>query len=286
MAECTLKALREKVLMYAVENKLLKPIEKMDERVKTDFLLLLAVHGLVPEREPLSIDVVIADFKDLFLDWYFFERDNQGKSIAEFYVESEDFKKDFPGTSMKEVETAVQKMKDPLWSYFIVCGKGEKDEYNVKQFEKETVYRVHDASTFPRLNTGNLIFAKVYPFGDLYYVSGFIHVYPDEFLEEYKKMKAVKDQLDTLFEEFMQTKKVKKKTVKKYEDMYFMLSEYIAEKGYTTMKWVDRLHVDTWAKWIRRHWGVSRSKEDECRSAIKQFLKFVKREKEKYETFK
>jgi hypothetical protein len=279
MAAYTFQNMRKKVLTYAKRKRLIKPIKKMDERVKTDFLLLLAVQGLIPDREPLSMDVVIEVFWNLFFDWYFFERDNQGKSIAEVYVESENFKKDFPGINVKEVEITVQKMKSPLWGYFFVCGKGEKDEYTVKQFEKESIYRIHDASTFPYINRGNLIFTKVYPFGDLYYVSGSIQVYPGDFLKEYKKVKAVKDGLDTLFEEFMQTKKVKKTA--KYEDMYFMLSEYIAEKWYTTMEWVDQFDVDTWAEWIRRQWEVSRSEEDECRSAIKQFLKFAKKEKEK-----
>ena len=282
MVAYTLQNMRKKILMYAERKRLIKPIKNMDERVKGDFLLLLAVQELVPEREPLCMDDEIERFWDLFLDWYFFERDNQGKSIAEVYVESEDFKKDFPGANVKEVETTVQKLKSPLWGYFVVCGKGEKDEYDVKQFEKEIVYRIHDASTFPHVENGDLIFAKVFPFGNLYYISGFIQVYPDEFLEEYEKIKAVKDGLDTLFEEFMQTKKVKKTA--EYGDMYCRLSMYVAEEGYTTMEWVDQFDVDTWMEWIQRQWGVSRSEENECRSAVKQFLKFLK--EKKYETFK
>lgn len=277
MSEFTFPNLRKNVLIYAERKRLLKPIEKMNVRVKSDFLLLLGMHGLVPEREPISLDVTIAEFWDLFLDWYFFERDERAKrSIAELYVESEDFKKDFPGTNVKEADIAVRKLKNPLWSYFVVCGKEEKDEYEMKRLEGETVYRIHDASTFPHVNKGNVIFARLYPFGDVYYLSGPIQVYPEEVLKEYEKLKAARNRLDELFGEFMATKKVKRKTAQKYEDMYFMLSEYVAEKGYTTMKWVNRLNVDTWAKWIRRQFGVSRYKEDECRSAIKQFLKFLK----------
>ena len=107
-------------------------------------------------------------------------------------------------------------------------------------------------------------------------MSQFIQIYPDELLEEYEKLKAFKGHLDELFREFMATKKVKKKTAQKYEEMYFMFSEYVTKKGYTSMKRVKKVNVDTWAKWIRRQWGVSRYKEDECKSALRQFLKFLK----------
>lgn len=277
MSEFTFQTLRTHVLTYADRKRLIKSIEEIDFRIKTKFLLLLGMHGIIPKREPVSLIVTIAKYWELFLDWYFFEREVRGKrTIAELYVESEDFKKDFPSTSVKEADIAVRKLKNPLWSYFVVCGKGEKDEYEVKQLEEEIVYRVHDASTFPNVNEGNVIFAKLYPFGDVWYVSEFIIRYPEETIEKYEQVKAAKDRLDGLFDDFMATKKVKRKTAQKYEEMYFMLSEYVTEKGYTSMKWVNRFNVDTWAKWIRRQWGVSRYKEDECRSAIKQFLKFLK----------
>lgn len=277
MSEFAFQPLRKNILNYAQRKRFLKPIEDINLSVKSEFLLLLAIHKLVPEKEPISPDIVIVQFWELFLDWYFFEREERAKrTIAELYVESEDFKKDFPGTNVKEADATVRKLKKPLWSYFIVCGKGEKDEYEVKQLEEETVYRVHDASTFPNVKEGNVIFTKLYPFGNLCYVSQFIQLYPDELLEEYEKLKAFKSHLDELFREFMATKKVKKKTVQKYEEMYFMFSGYVTKKGYTTVKRVKKVNVDTWAKWIRRQWGVSRYKEDECRSALKQFLKFLK----------
>lgn len=277
MTEFTFEPLREKVLDFAMRKKLVKSLEEVDSLVKSKFLLLLGIHGLVPKRKSISVDSAILEHADLFLDWYFFEREERGKkTIAELYVESKDFERDFPHVEKEKAYTDIKKIKNPVWGYFVVCEKGEKDEYDVKFLEEESVYRVHDESSFSHVAEGTFIFSKLYPLGDKYYVSGSTLVFPEKLVEKYEQAKAFKNRLDELFEEFIKGKNVKEKTKRKYEDMYFLLSRYVSEKGYTSMKWVKKLNVDTWAKWARRKWGISRYKEDECRSAVKQFLKFLK----------
>ena len=277
MSEVTFEQLKEKVLDFALRKKLVKSLEEVDSLAKSEFLLLLGIHGLVPKRKSISVNNVIFEHADLFLDWYFFEREERGKkTIAELYVESKDFERDFPHVEKKKAYTDIKKIKNPVWGYFVVCEKGEKDEYDVKLLEEESVYRVHDESSFSHVAEGTFIFSKLYPLGGKYYVSGSTLVFPEKLVEKYEQAKAFKNQLDELFEEFIKGKNVKEKTKRKYEDMYFLLSRYVSEKGYTSMKWVKKLNVDTWVKWARRKWGISRYKEDECRSAVKQFLKFLK----------
>lgn len=277
MSEFTLQAVRKNVVNYARKMGLLESLEGIDARTKSEYLIQLAIHGLVQEKEPMSLDEVVLGNVDLFLDWYLFEREERNhKSIAELYMKSEDFRRDFPDVKLENGKIAARRLKNPLWTHFIVCGKEGKDEYQVKQLEKEDTYTVHDVSTFSQVSIGNVIFAKLYPFGEKYYVSGFILTYSEEAVAEYEKARGVMNRLDEWFEEFMEKKDVKEKTARKYEEMHFMLSEYVAEKEYTTMKWVKRLNVDTFVKWARKQWGLSRYAEDQCRSAARQFLKFLK----------
>jgi len=77
MSEFTFQTLRKHVLNYAERKRLLKPIKEMDFCVKSEFLLLLGVHGIVPKREPISLDAAIAKYRELFLDWHFFEREER-----------------------------------------------------------------------------------------------------------------------------------------------------------------------------------------------------------------
>ena len=277
MSEVTLEQLKEKVLDFGLQKKLVKPLDEVDSLIKSEFLLLLGMHGLVPKRKSISVNNVIFEHPDLFLDWYLFEREERGKkTIAELYVESKDFERDFPHVEKEKAHTDIKNMKNPVWGYFVVCEKGEKNEYDVKLLEEESVYRVHDESTFSHVAEGTFIFTKLYPLGGKYYISESVLVFPEKLVEEYEQAKAFKNWLDELFEEFIKGKKVKEKTKRKYEDMYFLLSHYVSKKGYKSMKRVKRLNVDTWVKWARREWGISRYKEDECRSAVKQFLKFLK----------
>ena len=274
MTEFTFKALRNQVLSYALRKKLYKTIKETDVRIKTEFLLQLGIHELIPKKVPISLDDALAENIGLFLDWYFFEREERAKmTIAQLYVESEDFRKDFG--DVKDAHRTVQKLKNPLWDYFLVSRKGKLNDYDVKLLEEESVYRIYDESTFPEVKEGAIIFAKIYPFGDRYYISGFILVYPDEFREKYEQLRAFNNALDQLFDTFIEGKNVKEKTKRKYEDMYFMFSDYVKEKGYTKMSTVKKINIDTWVRWMRKEWNTSPYQENECRSAVKQFLKFL-----------
>ncbi len=287
MSEFTLKAVRKNVMNYAKKMGFFESLEEIDVSTKSEYVIQLAIHGLVQEKEPISLDDAVLGNADLFFDWYLFEREERNRrSIAELYMKSEDFRRDFPGVGLENGKRAARRLKNPLWTHFTVCGKEGKDEYQVKKLEGEETYIVHDVSTSSQVNIGNVILAKLYPFGEKYYVSGFILTYSEEAVAEYEKARAVMHRLDGWFKEFMEKKDVTEKTARKYEEMHFMLSEYVAEKEYTTMKWVKRLNVDTFVKWARKQWGLSRYAEDQCRSAARQFMKFMKEKEKEEETEK
>jgi len=68
MSEFAFQPLRKNILDYAQRKRLITPIEEIDFRVKSEFLMLLAIHKLVPEKEPISPDIAIVQFWELFLD--------------------------------------------------------------------------------------------------------------------------------------------------------------------------------------------------------------------------
>ncbi len=272
MSQFTMDDLREKTLNYAVEKKLFTSLEDVSHYAKAQFSLTLGMHGQIPKGQPFSVDDVIIENEPIFMDWYLFEREPQyEKTIAEMYAESDHFKRDFPGVEKK----VVQKLREPVWTYFAVCEKGENNEYTVQDLEKGKMYLIHDESTFSFVEKRNVIFAKLYPLGDTYYISGDIKILPEEFLTEFEKMKAFQKRLEELFEEFLESKNVKEKTKRKYEEMFSVFSSYVAEKGYKTMEKVRKVNIDSWIRWVRKEWGTSSYKEDEYRSAVKQFLMYL-----------
>ena len=208
----------------------------------------------------------------------FFEKEFRGtKTIAELYAESGDIKKDFGNVDLQRVKENLQRLKTPVWTAFVVLGKGEKDEYRVKMLDKEEVFLVQDKSTFPRVNVGDWFGGKLYPFGDRCYISGYLISIPKSRIYIWRKTRSLSESLEKEFGEFMKTKSdFSERTVRKYEKMFPLLLDYVKEKEYTIWGQIRRLNVDTWIKWIRRSFlYVSRSEEDDHRATIRQFLGYL-----------
>ncbi|MGD2247245.1 MAG: hypothetical protein PVF58_02485 [Candidatus Methanofastidiosia archaeon] len=276
MVELTIRTFQKKVLEYTKEKKFFTSVEDLNMHIKSKYILELGIHGLISKQEPVNPNEIIEQGMEMFLNWYFFEYEKNNRSIAEQYITSPKFKKDFPDVTPEAASRTVKKLKHPVWGNFTVVKKRDQHEYDVKALEGESIYTIHDKSTYSHIEKGHVVFAKLYSFDKRYYLSGFLLKYPEETIKKFKKARKVTNQLNALFEEFMAQKDVKKKTAQKYEEMYFFLGEYVSHKGYTSMKRVTRLNIDTVVKWVRRQWGISRYKEDQFRSACKQFIKFIK----------
>lgn len=276
----TFRTFQDRVLEYAERKGLLPPIEKMSPMVKGEFLIELGMQGLVPKRTPVHLDTVISENMVQFLNWYFFEHEKEKSTIAERYVESQDFRKDFP--DVLNAKKVIGRLRNPVYGNFIMVKKGVKDEYDVKKVEEDETYTIHDVSTFPQMKEGLMVWGKLYPFGEKWYIDYSLLVYPEETAKKYGEARAFSKRLRELFEEFIEAKNVSEKTQRKYEEMFSLLSEYVSEKRYRNLNQVVKLNVDTWARWMRKEWHVSAYALEECRSAVKPFLKFLS-EKEKGE---
>lgn len=155
--------------------------------------------------------------------------------------------------------------------------KKEKDEYGVKPTDGEENLLVHDKSSFPRVNVGDWFGGKLYRFGGKCYISSYLIPIPKSRIERYHKTKSLCGALEEKFNEFMKTKSnLSKKTIRKYEEMFPLVSDCTKEKGYWKLSQVERLNVDAWIKWIRKRFlYVSRTQEDDHRTAINQFLRYL-----------
>lgn len=268
--------LKENVTEYALKKGLIKPIEKIDARVKGKFLLSLGFHGLIPKREPFHGDTVIMEHIEMFLDWYFFEMElKKGKTVAELYVKSREFKRDFRGVNVKKMEKAVKRLKNPLWGYFVVCEKGKKDEYNVKPLGGGNVYTIHDESSFPHVREGDVFLAKLHPFGGKYYASGRLFVVPPEVVEKYCKFESLLSQLKKVFDEFLE-RKVPERIKGDCREMYEFLEQYVGEEEYTTLEEVKALNAKKSVRWLRKTCEVSSSFAEEYETMVTTFLAFLK----------
>lgn len=278
MEEVDFRALQEEIFKYARKMGFFKSVEKVDSQEIFGFLITLLEHGLVPKRQPINIEEVMRMHETMFLDWYFFEREHRStKTIAELYAVSEDVKRDFEGADFQKLKENIEGLKTPIWSAFRVTEKKENDEYIVKLIGGEENFLVHDKSTFSKVNIGDWFAGKMYRFGNKCYLSSYLIPIPQSRIERYHKTKPLSESLEKEFDEFMKTKSgLSRRTIKKYEEMFPLLLDYVKEKKYSKFSQVARLNVDTWIKWLRKRFlYISRTQEDDHRAAIKQFLSYL-----------
>jgi len=272
------RVLQNRVLEYARKRGSIKEIDELDFDVKTEFLFMMYEHGLVARRQPVMIDELIASHRVLFLDWYLFERNYEGaKSIAELYLESEDFRRDFGRVDPQSLKEDFRRLKNLVWQPFEVIEKGEMEEYSVKLLDKGDVLSVHDRSSFPKVEVGDFFFGKLYPFMGRWYISGGITQIPKERIEKYYEVESFCRWVEGRFDEFLKGRPdLSERTIKKYERMFYWFPRYIQEKSYRWLGQLQRLNVDTWIKWIRRNcMFLSRTEEDELRAAARRFLGYL-----------
>lgn len=276
------RALQNRVLEYAIKNYFLKDLGEIDYTIKTDFILTLAVRRLVPKREPIDVDETIRSKRNLFLNWYLFERDFiNGKTIGELYIESKDFKEDFEA-SRSSLREDFENLRRPRYNVFTVVGKKERDEYVVMPLEGMEELLVHDRSTFQQVHIGEAIYGVLYPFGGRYYIGddGLLKI-PENEMKKYYRTKSLARLLEEKFEDFMEMKSgLKERTKQEKEEMFSHLLEYVYHKGYTKLKQIEKMNVDNWIRCTRRRlMFFSRTREDAYRRGFRQFHKHVVQDK-------
>lgn len=276
--EIGFRALQNRVLEYARKKGFIKELDELDFDLKTEFLFMIYHHGLVERRQPVEINELIASNRVLFLDWYLFERNYGGtKSIAELYLESQDFRGDFGGVDPKSLREEFRKLKDPIWWPFEVVEKEEMEEYSVKLLDKEDVLLVHDRSSFPRVEVGDFFYGKLYPFMGRWYISGGMTPIPKERIGRHREAESFCRWLEGRFEEFLKDRPgLSERTIGKYEEMFYWFLRFVREKSYTRQGQLQRFNVDVWIKWVRRNcMFLSRTREDEHRAAARRFLEYL-----------
>lgn len=280
--EIDFRALQNKILEYALKNGFVRGLGELDPSIKTEFILLLAVRNLVPKREPIDMDDTILSNRNLFLNWYLLEREyKHGKTIGELYIGSEDFRGDFE-SSTSSLREELKNLRRPLYNVFIVVEKKERDEYFMRPLEGEEELLVHDRSTFQQVDVGDALYGVLYPFHGRYYIGGdgLIQI-PENVMKKIERTKALTRLLEEKFDDFMETKSgLSEKTLQEKEEMFSCLLEYVYEKGYTKLKQIGKMNVDTWMRWTRRRYMfLSRTREDAYRRGFRQFHKHFFRDK-------
>ena len=266
------------MLEYAHKRQFIKDIDELDFDVKSEFLFMMSEQGLVARRQPVAIDEFIALNRNLFFDWFFFERNYRGdKSIAELYLESDDFRRDFAGVDPQSLKEDFRKLKSPVWWVFSVLERGEKEEYRVKLLDREEVLWVHDRSSFPKAGVGDFFFGKLYPFFGRWYISGGLTPIPKERIKRHHEAESFRHWLELRFDEFLKGRPdLSKRTIGRYGEMFYWLLKYVREKSYRRQGQLQRFNVDAWIKWVRRNClFLSRTKEDEHRAAAGRFLEYL-----------
>ncbi|KYK35419.1 MAG: hypothetical protein AYK19_02180 [Theionarchaea archaeon DG-70-1] len=173
------------------------------------------------------------------------------------------------------MEKAVKRLKNPLWGYFVVCEKGEKDEYDVKLLGGGDVYTIHDESSFPHVREGDVFRVKLYPFGSKYYASGMLFVVPPEVMEKYYKFESLLSRLRRIFDEFLE-RKVPERTRKDCRETYEFLEHYMVDERCTTLDKVKALSVEKSVRWLRETCEVSSSFAEKYETMVTTFLAFLR----------
>lgn len=271
MQQINFREFQNKVFDFAVKKKMLKHVSKIDVQIKMDFIMELVMHGKIPKRQSFVPDEVISSDFPMFLDWYFFEREYENKkTIGELYAESE---------KLEDLKEEIKKLRNPIWDAFIVIKKEEKDEYLVKLFDKKDTFLIHDKATFQIVNVNDVFVGKIYQFFGKCYISSSITSIPKDIVDGFNKTKEFCKNLEEKFNEFMKEKEnLSEKTKWKYEDMFSLLLDYVREKNYNKIEQIKKLNIDNFIKWNRKRFlNYSRNNEDENRTAIRGFLKYLEK---------
>ena len=270
------RTLQNRVLEYTLRKGFIKELNELDASIKWDFILTLGIRHIIPRRELVNVDETILQERELFLNWYLFEREHTaGRTIGEIYLASPDFKKDFnvPSSDFRE---ELRNLRKPFWGIFVVSGKEGGEEYFVRPLGSDGELCIHDRSTSKKVNVGDAFYAVLYSFQGRYYIGGKgILLIPKKTMRKYYKTEALIDLLEKRFSQFMKAKSgLAERTLREKEEMFSCLIDYVSEKGYAKLRRIEKLNVDTWMKWARRRYMYfSGTREDAYRRAFRQFHK-------------
>lgn len=264
--------LKQKIFEYTAKGPF--SIEKIDERTKIEFVMLLGFHRIIPKRVPFHAGTVIIENFELFLDWYHLEKVMRfGKTAAEMYVGSKKCRRDFRDMSVKQMKAAVKELKHPVWEYFTVCRKGER-EVEVKILDTEEILKVHDEDLGLHVAVGDVVYMKLYLFQGMYYVSGIPSLVDPEIVAKYFQVKAFICELEEVFSRFLGTVPREKK--KEYGETSWILMEYVAAQGYTSTEEVKEMNVKESIKWFQREIEISEKEKKLFETMLRGFLTYLK----------
>lgn len=258
----------------------IKELNELDAPIKWEFMLTLGIRHIIPRREPLNVDETILQERELFLNWYLFERERKdNRTIGQIYLASPDFKKDFNAPS-SDLREELRNLRKPVWSVFVVSGREGGGEYFVRSLASSRELCIHDRSTSKKVNVGDAFYAVLYPFQGRYYIGGKgILLIPKKAMGKYYKTEALIDLLEKRFSQFMETKSgLSERTLREKEEMFSCLIDYVSEKGYAKLRQIEKLNVDMWMRWARRRYMYfSGTREDAYRRGFQQFHKLFLR---------
>jgi len=270
------RTLQNRVLEHALRKGFIKESNGLDAPIKWEFILTLGIRHIIPRREPVNVNETISLERELFLNWYLFEREyKDGGTIGEIYLASPDFKKDFnvPSSDFRE---ELRNLRKPVWNVFVVSGREGGEEYFVRPLRCDGELCIHDRSTSKKVNVGDAFYAVLYPFQGRYYIGGKgILLIPKKAMRKYYETEALIDLLEKRFSQFMETRSgLSDRTLREKEEMFSCLIDYVSERGYAKLRQIEKLNVDTWMRWARRRYMYfSGTREDAHRTGFRQFHK-------------
>ena len=277
LEEVNFRNFQNRILEYAAENGYLSSLEEISLQLKTEFLLQLYSRSLIPKKGAVNADETIASKRILFLNWYLLERGYmEGKTIAELYLESVEFREMYGGPTA-EFREMVRNLRCPLYGVFIVDERrADGDGYIVHPLGEDYALHIYDRTL--KVKVGAALHGLLYKFGERYYLGDeVVTMIPDKLMRRYRRSRALVNLLKIRFEGYMEANRgLSSRTLREKEEMFECLLDYTQVKMYTKLDQVMRMNVDTWMRWMRKRYiFFSRSREEACRRGFRQFHRYM-----------